>query len=558
MKNTIFIALSVLFCGLKSIGQTPSWNFAAGGNSIAEAFGTTSDREGNFYVTGYYTGLLELGGISVESAGGKDVFYAKFNAAGTLQWVKSAGGPEDDEGWSVIVDSNLNVFINGRFHGTAQFGGSTVISNGMQDVFLLKADSNGNTIWLKNGGGPYEEYVLQNSIAFNKYGNILMTGSYGGMTDSLGTSTFGAIHLNAYYPGGSDIFMAVYDYENGNVLSAKSAGGYRNDFGGSVSSDGADNLYTGMVSSWTTHFDNDTVLCPISENGIYIVKYNDSNEVRWVNSIYLSGFGDIGASGCTDRDGNAYLCGTFYMAQLMVNETVVATHPVPSLETGQDIFVSKFDSTGNHAWTLVLGGISYDIGEAISVDSLLNVYITGSYYWYVKFGPDTLLSDGDPDVFVAKYDKDGNFQWVLSGSGSGFSEGTSIAVSPSGNEIYLAGRYSGPFTLGGYSFEGPATGTDMFVARISQPLSVGSSPQAQPTVTISPNPGSGQVKVSFETGSFSELSLKDMAGRTVYQTAIPAGVAALYPDVSQLPNGVYLLQLKGSKGAYTQKLIVQH
>lgn len=552
MKKAILIAMAVLFCGLNGSAQLPVWSFAAVGNSIAEAYGITYDQEGNFYVTGYFSGALELDDIYLESAGGKDVFYAKFNTTGTLQWVKSAGGPGDDEGLSVITDGSGNIFLAGNFTDAFTIASQVIHSEGQRDVFIAKMDTSGALLWLKTGNGVADDYFLGKCISYDN-GVLAVTGTFGSFIDSTVSFTYRTGSLTTLYPH-SDVFNLTIDASTGDLISMHQGGGNSEENAISISIDSGNVTATGMTNSFKYYLDLDTFFTLNYTNSIYLTSFRATGEINWLTGICITTFGDVGGGiSAQADDGSVFIVGSLYNTDIRVNSTVVGNH-IGDL----DIFLSKFSPTGNHMWTKVVGGYSFDAGVFLSIDSFSNVYITGSYNYQCIFGPDTLQSEGGPDVFVAKYDKEGNFQWVLSGGGSGFSEGRSIAVSPSGDEIYLAGRYSGPFTLGSYSFDGPATGTDMFVARIAQPLSVNSSLPPQAQVVVYPNPSSGKVKISFETGSFSEITLKDMAGRTVYHSAIPVGAAVFYPDLSQLTNGVYLLQLKGSQAAYSQKLILQH
>ncbi|MEK9986395.1 MAG: SBBP repeat-containing protein, partial [Opitutae bacterium] len=72
----------------------------------------------------------------------------------------------------------------------------------------------------------------------------------------------------------------------------------------------------------------------------------------------------------------------------------------------QDIIVVKYDSSGAKQWTQQLGTSSSEGANAIATDSSGNVYIAG----LTKGGLDGNSSAGDGDIFVVKYDSDGNKQ----------------------------------------------------------------------------------------------------------------------------------------------------
>ena len=73
-----------------------------------KAIGT--DGANNFYITGDYTGTAIFDGLSVPNTGtnGTDIFIAKYNSAGAIQWLHHAGGPASDKGYSMGVDQAGN------------------------------------------------------------------------------------------------------------------------------------------------------------------------------------------------------------------------------------------------------------------------------------------------------------------------------------------------------------------------------------------------------------------------------------------------------------------
>ncbi len=83
-----------------------------------------------------------------------------------------------------------------------------------------------------------------------------------------------------------------------------------------------------------------------------------------------------------------------------------------------DIFVAKLDTDGIWQWAQSIGGAGDDIIGSISVDTDGNVYITGSFNGSVGFGITNLTSQGYYDVFVAKLNTNGGWLWVQSAGGT--------------------------------------------------------------------------------------------------------------------------------------------
>ena len=84
-------------------------------------------------------------------------------ASGDFAWAKGMGGTGDDAGYSIIVDSNNNVYTTGSFKGTADFdpgpGTFNLTSAGVNyNIFVSKLDNNGDFVWAKNMGGTSGDF----------------------------------------------------------------------------------------------------------------------------------------------------------------------------------------------------------------------------------------------------------------------------------------------------------------------------------------------------------------------------------------------------------------
>jgi hypothetical protein len=176
-----------------------------------------------------------------------------------------------------------------------------------------------------------------------------------------------------------------------------------------------------------------------------------------------------GRSISVDASGNVYTTGAFNgTCDFDPSATVFNLTPAGS----SDVFISKFDASGNFIWAKQIGGTGDDSGESISVDPSGNVYTTGLFSGTVDFdpGPATfnLTSVGSYDIFVSKIDASGNFVWAKQMGGTNIDYGTSIAVDASGNS-YLTGMFIGTadFDPGVGTFNLISSGgTDVFVCKL--------------------------------------------------------------------------------------------
>lgn len=125
------------------------WAVRMGGSSFDGGNSIAVDGSGNVHTTGYFQGNVDFdpgAGVSNStSAGDRDVFISKLDAAGNFVWATRMGGTLYDRGYSIALDGAGNVYSNGSFGSTADFdpgaGTSNLTSAGSYDVFISKLNS---------------------------------------------------------------------------------------------------------------------------------------------------------------------------------------------------------------------------------------------------------------------------------------------------------------------------------------------------------------------------------------------------------------------------------
>jgi hypothetical protein len=157
------------------------------------------------------------------------------------QFAESIGSSNSDIGYDITHDASGNIYITGNFGGQADFdpgsGTTTLIPDGLADVFFAMYDNDGNIIWTKAIGGTSNDYGQ--SIAVDASGNVYITGYFQGTADfdpsEGGTTNLTSTQLD-------DIFFAKYD-SDGNLLWANRVGDLGNDRAKSLFVDGSGNIY---------------------------------------------------------------------------------------------------------------------------------------------------------------------------------------------------------------------------------------------------------------------------------------------------------------------------
>jgi len=113
------------------------WAKSAGGSNDDTGNRIAVDDLGNTYITGYFREIATFGDISLTSQGENDIFIVKLDPNGDFEWVKSAGGENEDFARDIAVDNQGNVYVTGSFSGTATFSSTSVMSVGAVIFSLL-------------------------------------------------------------------------------------------------------------------------------------------------------------------------------------------------------------------------------------------------------------------------------------------------------------------------------------------------------------------------------------------------------------------------------------
>jgi hypothetical protein len=361
------------------------WAKQAGGTDLDMGSGIAFDANMNIFVTGYFTGNATFGTTQFTSAGGTDIFLAKFDPNGNWVWAKQAGGIYADWGYGLSVDPDGNCIFTGRFIGPLTFGTFQLTGLGSWDVFIAKYDQNGNCLWAQQAGGSVSDEGY--GISLDSKGKVYITGRFSG------TAAFGTVHLSSY--GTSDIYVANYD-NNGNCLWAKHCGGTTTDRGIGIAVD--ENGYS-YVTGWFKGISTfDTIqLSGFSNNDIFIAKYDPYGNCLWAKQAGGSN-DDVGNSISVDPAGNSYVTGNF-----IGNVTFGAFQLTGYSGNTNDIFVAKYDSKGNCLWARQAGGTYNDGGMAISIDASGSNYLTGFFSDIAVFGANQISGGG---AFISKISND--------------------------------------------------------------------------------------------------------------------------------------------------------
>lgn len=397
------------------------WARSFGSNIDDEGWGIFVDSSGNVYTTGYFGNTVDFdpgaGTTNLASKGSSDIFISKLDSNGDFVGAWAMGGTSDDYGYGVLIDDLGNIYTTGYFKNTVDFdpgaGETSLVSEGIEDIFISKLDSSGNFVWAKAIGGLSEDVGI--GISLYSSGNIYTTGWFQGTVDfDPGPGMLELTSNNNSY----DIYISKLD-SNGNFGWARAIGGPSDDRGQAVTVDISGNVYTtgwfnGIVDfdpgPGVSNLDNPN---PFSAN-VFISKLDSNGDFVWARGMGGTA-SDVGYGISIDVSGNVYTTGSFFGSAADFDPGGGVFELTSA--GGDDIFISKLNGDGNFVWAKSMGAGFNDYGYDISVDSSGNVYTTGSFRSTVDFdpGPGTfnLTSAGFEDIFISKLSGNASFPWLM-------------------------------------------------------------------------------------------------------------------------------------------------
>ncbi len=171
---------------------------------------------------------------------------------------------------------------------------------------------------------------------------------------------------------------------------------------------------------------------------------NAWNQSTFAAQAYGGGGFETTVGIATDAAGNIYSTGTLAGA-IDVDPSPTSTATLSQVGGGVDIWITKFNSSGEYIWGKVFGGTDGDVPYGIDVDSNGNVFVVGTYAGTVDFDPGagttSRTSRGNNDNFVVKLTTDGNFAWVKEFGGANEERATGVVLDTN-NNILVTGLFN--------------------------------------------------------------------------------------------------------------------
>ncbi len=399
----------------------PSHLLAQGG--FERMYGSPYDDWGSSVQQTSDGGYIITGYSDLLDTGDGNVYLVKTDANGDTLWTKDYGGSDYDEAYSVRQTRDGGYIIAGF---TSSFGA------GKEDVYLIKTDANGNELWTKTYGGRKEDWA--HSVQQTQDGGYILVGE---------TESFGDVSGNVYL---------IKTDASGDSVWARTYGGSRRDWGFSVDQtpDGG-YILAGFTSSYGAGNDD-----------VYLVKTDAIGDTVWTRT-FGGTYSEWGYSVQATEDGGY----------------IVTGWQIPFVSGNHDVYLIKTDAVGGLLWERTYGGSESDVGHSVQ-QTLDGGYIVAGYTQ--SFGA------GGRDVYLIKTDDSGDTLWTETYGGSGFDACYHVEQTVDGDFVGVGGTTS--FGAGG---------SDIYLVKagICGPVLLG----AEASDNVNPIPGidnDDQVFISFD------------------------------------------------------------
>jgi hypothetical protein len=539
MKYHGLLVIYFLVLNFQLFSQSFQWvrSFGDIGRDVGRAVCT--DNQGNVIVAGYFQGDIKLGNVTYYGRGLDDIFLIKYDAEGKLLWAKTAGGPLADGAYGVATDKDGNIYIAGQFDSLVYFDNKVVFSNGKTDVFLAKYSASGQIIWVEKAGGPQSDGAT--AVAVDKEGSAYITGKFENF------AAFGSRVINS--AGFLDIFFAKY-HADGSLVWIKRAGGIKEDAGLGIAVDTFGNCYATGYFNETANFEVEILSTPSTSAEIFIVKIDSVGEYEWAHQA--GGLrGDVAYAIAVDEARNSYITGYFSDVAYFGQHTL-------QVVAYNDIFVAKYNAKGICQWARSAGGRLLDIGTGISVAKDGSIYITGVVDSVVFFENDTVFISRKDDTFVAKWDRNGNYQWVRLAGGPNSQIGMAICAGRQ-QDVYFTGYYYATIDFTDTVLV-QQQDADIFLAKLYDPFMSGiEKTQYAAEIKVYPNPCLKNFYLS--SNAFSNRSvyvtITNLSGKTVIDALFnfsPEGNIIF--DASEWSEGLYFIKTMTEHHTAASRMVI--
>jgi hypothetical protein len=525
--------------------SAPAWASVQGWGTGSLVSWAAPAAGGTVLVAGEFSGSIGLGTTTLTSAGGRDLFVAKYNpTTGTYLWAVRAGGAADEDVYGGLAVSGTSVYLAGQFYGPSLTLGSTALSGPANALngYVAKLTDNGSSAsfsWAQavtDASGVFVESLAVSGSS------VYVGGDYTGSALAVGSSTLSG------NVSGDDGYVAKLT-DNGStatvgwVQSMGSADGSTINVYG-LSANGPVVYLTGTLFG-TVSFGS-TALSSAGSGDVAVARLLDNGtSASFTAAVRAGGVGNEYVLGLSRQGSNLYVSGQ--------NGTSIWPGTTLTGSPGSGFVAKVTDTNGTLGvdWVQLLSGAAYQ-----TVPNGAAVYAVAQLYGSATLGGTTLSSAGGSDGLVVRLADAGStvgVSWARSAGGLGTDQFSALALA--GGQVVVGGIIRPAAAFGPLVLASPAGVPTAFVATLADPLVLASAPAAlAPARPLYPNPAHDYATVPVAPGT-TAVRVLDALGREVRRQAVAPGATEATLGLAGLPAGLYLVQ--AGAGATPQRLLVE-
>jgi len=447
------------------------WANTWGGSGVdSNSRAVAADEEGNTYVTGVFSDTIDLdpGPPSViqTSQGVNDVYLIKMDKNGEFEWGITWGGEFVEGSSAIALDQDGYIYVTGDYSGPTDFdpGPGVNSQDGFFDEFLCKFDPNGQFCWVQTWGGLYG-FDRGNALAVGDDGNVFVTGCWNYVEYEIGDINWENPIVK------NDFYLKVYDMQGIQLFSHKWYENVaENSTGNGVDIDDRGNIYICGEFSGTLDFDpgpGTDIFTSNNSRDPFLCKFNRAYEYQWTK--VWGGDSDDEARHMKVGDDALYIAGRF--------KNMIDLDPGPGVDEyvsngEQDVYMAKFDLDGNYIWGGTWGGYRGDTVCGLALDEAGNISVAGNVFGSVDFDPGPYEPYYEPkgmhSVYMSRFKPDGQHIWTYTIGTDEIIMSSGVAVDGYGN-TFITGGFEGEINLNagmGFDYHESIDGLDAFISKI--------------------------------------------------------------------------------------------
>jgi outer membrane protein OmpA-like peptidoglycan-associated protein len=422
MSHKVFL-LFTFFASFSAFSQEKLDNYV-------EVNAVTTDVQGNVYTTGSFKGNVKIGTVNLISAGGLDIFVAKYNPSGKCLWASRAGGAENDIAVSVAVDKAGNICIVGSITGKAAFGRIIIDAGDNSNFILAKFNFSGDPVWAQVHKGKGGRWAA--AVACDDEGNIYATGYFDDVLNISNQEIKSSGNLDCFFLKASS---------SGKLAWLKRSGGAGEDRAVALAVHGSSIYFAGQEEN-------------SGNSNSFLAKFSSSGDVSWIYRPEPGGAANTARAVFADAN-SVVLAGSYYGDLKIENDLL-------NFAGGSDAYILKLNTSGKPLWSRSLSGRGYDAIYSLSGDREGNVLIAGSYTISLESEGVGFLGFGAEDGFAMKINPTGKITWWHAFGNKHNDVATGIASDAKGN-FYYVGNYISTAKFGEKTLTSKAGRAALFV-----------------------------------------------------------------------------------------------